>query len=111
MEFDSRKAKTRPMLRQYYGDYHQQSCCGGSKFDSSDILKPVLFSFFLPLAIGLGFAILWLLLHSVKVGVIAFMQQQQEEQQQQTSNNNNQNVNNNNHDTVSITITNTVAGG
>ena len=101
-------------LRQYYGDYHTQSCCGdGTDNTKLDIFKPVLYSFLVPLAVGLGFAILWLLTHSVKLGVIAFLQQQQqqEEQQQQTSNNLNQNTNNQNTDTVSITIMNTLAGG
>ena len=113
LEFDSRKTRTRQMPRQqYYGDYHQQSCCGGSHNGSSDILKPVLFSFLLPLAIGLSLALLWLLLQSVRVGTIAFLQQQQQGQQQQgqQSSNNNLNVNNNNHDTISISITNTATG-
>ena len=70
------------------------SCGGGGS--SSGILKPVLLTFLIPLAIGLGLALLYLLGESAKIGIIAFLQQQQSEQQeeQQSSNNNNVNVNN-----------------
>ena len=79
------KKKSRRKSRHYYYDnkirrqYGASGCSSCGSTDSADLLKPVLLTFLIPLAIGFGLGLLWLLSESAKIGVIAFLQQQQQQ--------------------------------